>query len=101
MLWAGQLAAFLDGVGERSAAGPVTGPLLSPLFGRVGGLEPVARHDSEARESERSPIECVLDDKIDEEGGPLVYAPESEELLQRSLDSTCRKLYRFRHQSGR
>jgi hypothetical protein len=32
---------------------------------------------------------------LHEEGGPLVYAMESEELLQRSFDSTCRKLYRF------
>ena len=47
----------------------------------------------------RKAIETVLDDRIDEEGGPLVYAMESEEALQRSLDSTCRKLYHFR-QSG-
>jgi hypothetical protein len=44
----------------------------------------------------RKPIEQILDDKIDDEGGPLVYALESEEPLQRSLDSTCRKLYHFR-----
>ena len=47
------------------------------------------------------PIEQVLADRIDEEGGPLVYAMESEEPLQRSLDSTCRKLYRFLSQSPR
>jgi len=29
----------------------------------------------------------ILDNRIDEEGGPLVYAMESEEPLQRSLDS--------------
>ena len=40
-------------------------------------------------------IAKVLNERIDEEGGPLVYALESEEALQRSLDSTCRKLYRF------
>ncbi len=44
-------------------------------------------------------IEQILDDRIDEEGGPLVFALESEEPLQRSLDSTCRKLYRFLSQS--
>jgi hypothetical protein len=45
-------------------------------------------------------IERILDDRIDEEGGPLVYATESEEALQRSFDSTCRKLYLFlRHQA--
>jgi hypothetical protein len=49
----------------------------------------------------RKSIEQILDDRIDEEGGPLVYALESEEPLQRSLDSTCRKLYRFLTQSPR
>jgi len=43
----------------------------------------------------RQSIEQVLTDRIDDEGGPLVYALESEESLQRSLDSTCRKLHRF------
>jgi hypothetical protein len=46
----------------------------------------------------RKSIEEILDDRIDEEGGPLVYALESEELQQRSLDSTCRKLYLFLRQ---
>jgi len=49
----------------------------------------------------RKPIEQNLADRIDEEGGPLVYAMESEEPLQRSLDSTCRRLYRFLSQSPR
>jgi hypothetical protein len=49
----------------------------------------------------RRPIEHILEDKIDEEGGPLVFALESEELLQRSLDATCKKLYRFRNHSPR
>ena len=49
----------------------------------------------------RKHIEQILDERIDEEGGPLVYAYESEEALQRSLDSTCRKLYRFRGQPPR
>jgi serine/threonine protein kinase len=43
----------------------------------------------------RKSIEQLLHDRIDDEGGPLVYALESEESLQRSLDSTCRKLHRF------
>jgi hypothetical protein len=33
--------------------------------------------------------------------GPLVYALESEELLQRSLDPTRRKLHLFLHQRPR
>ena len=49
----------------------------------------------------RKSIEQILDDRIDDEGGPLVYALESEEPLQRSFDSTCRKLYRFLCQSAR
>jgi hypothetical protein len=40
-------------------------------------------------------IEQILYDRIDDEGGPLVYALESEESLQRSFDSTCRILHRF------
>lgn len=43
----------------------------------------------------RKSIEQILADRIDDEGGPLVYAMESEEQQQRSLDSTCKKLYRF------
>jgi len=43
-------------------------------------------------------IQQILDDRIDEEGGPLVYALESDEMQQRSLDSTCRKLYLFLRQ---
>jgi hypothetical protein len=43
----------------------------------------------------RKSIEQILEHRIDDEGGPLVYALESEEPLQRSLDSTCRRLYRF------
>jgi hypothetical protein len=49
----------------------------------------------------RNPIEQILADRIDEEGGPLVHAMESEEPLQHSLDSTCRKLYRFLSQPPR
>jgi hypothetical protein len=46
----------------------------------------------------KKPIEQILDDRIDEEGGPL-YGVDSEE-QQRSFDSTCRKLYRFLSQSS-
>jgi hypothetical protein len=49
----------------------------------------------------RKGIEQVLADRIDEEGGPLVYAMESEEDQQRSLDSTCKKLHRFLSRSAR
>jgi hypothetical protein len=46
----------------------------------------------------RKSMEQILNDRIDDEGGPLVYALETEESLQRSLDSTCRKLYLFLRQ---
>jgi hypothetical protein len=49
----------------------------------------------------RKSMEQILDGRIDEEGGPLVYAMESEEDQQRSLDSTCKKLYRFLNRSSR
>lgn len=46
-------------------------------------------------------IRQLLDDRIDDDGGPLIYAMESEESLQRAFDSTCRKLHRFLSQSPR
>jgi hypothetical protein len=49
----------------------------------------------------RKNIEQILAGRIDEEGGPLIYAMESEEEQQRSFDSTCKKLYRFLNQSPR
>src|SRR5437879_10812556 len=48
----------------------------------------------------RKHIEQILADRIDDEGGPLVYAMESEENQQRSFDSTCKKLHRFLSQSS-
>jgi hypothetical protein len=39
------------------------------------------------------PAEKLLRDVIGADGGPLIYNGSEEE--QRSLDSTCRKLYRF------
>jgi hypothetical protein len=58
----------------------------------------IIRDLNETPSLRRKSIEEILDDRIDDEGGPLVYALESEELLQRSLDSTCRKLYLFLRQ---
>jgi hypothetical protein len=42
----------------------------------------------------KKPIEQILFDGIDEEGGPLIYGVSSEQ-QQRSFDSTCRKFHRF------
>jgi len=49
----------------------------------------------------RKSIQQILENRIDDEGGPLVYPLESEESLQRSFDSTCRKLHRFLRRSPR
>ena len=49
----------------------------------------------------RKSIEQILGDRIDDEGGSLLYAMESEEDQQRSFDATCKKLYRFLSQSPR
>jgi hypothetical protein len=46
----------------------------------------------------RKRIQQILADRIDEEGGPLLYGVDSEE-QQRHFDSTCKKLYRFLSQS--
>lgn len=48
----------------------------------------------------RRPIERVLAEFLDEEGGPLMY-PLITEAEQRSFDSTCRKLCRFLQHSKR
>jgi|SRR5580658_3229656 hypothetical protein len=48
----------------------------------------------------RRPIERVLSEFLDEDGGPLMY-PLFTETEQRSFDSTCRKLYRFLLESKR
>jgi hypothetical protein len=58
----------------------------------------IIRNLNETPSLRRKSIEHILDDRIDDEGGPLVYALESEEMLQRSLDYTCRKLYLFLRQ---
>ena len=55
----------------------------------------IIRDLNETPSLRRKSIEQILAERIDDEGGPLVYALESEESLQRSLDSTCRKLHRF------
>ena len=58
----------------------------------------IITHLNENPSLRRKTIEQILDDRIDDEGGPLVYAMESEELLQRSFDATCRKLRLFLRQ---
>lgn len=42
----------------------------------------------------KSPVEALLFDLLEEEGGPLIW-PRITESAQNSFDATCRKLYRF------
>lgn len=60
----------------------------------------IIRDLNETPSLRRKSIEQILNDRIDDEGGPLVYALESEESQQRSLDSTCRKLHLFLRQKS-
>jgi hypothetical protein len=54
----------------------------------------IIRDLNEDPSQRKIPVERILSDAIDDEGGPLVHGGDSEE-AQRSLDSTCRKLRRF------
>jgi hypothetical protein len=116
---AGHLAAFVDGWEKDLPAGrglvACFRPFLEDLI--VSDVSPktiqkhvdnlwalggeIIRDLNENPSLRRKPIEHILHDRLDEEGGPLVYALESEEPLQRAFDSTCRKLYRFLRQSPR
>jgi hypothetical protein len=60
----------------------------------------IIRNLNETPSLRRKTIEQILDDRIDDEGGPLLYGIDSEE-QQRSFDSTCRKFHRFLSQSPR
>ena len=60
----------------------------------------IIRDLNETPSLRRKDIQRLLDDRIDDEGGPLLYGIDSEE-QQRSFDSTCRKLHRFLSQSPR
>jgi len=62
----------------------------------LGGA--IIRDLNETPSLRRKNIQQILDDRIDDEGGPLLYGVDSEE-QQRSFDSTCRKLHRFLGQS--
>jgi hypothetical protein len=89
---------FLEGLVRSDLLGKTIQKHVDNLWA-LGGE--IIRDLNENPSLRRKPIEQILDDRIDDEGGPLVYALESEEPLQRSLDSTCRKLYRFRQSVGR
>ena len=62
------------------------------------GGEVIARRHDDAKLCKR-PVEDVLFDLIEEEGGPLIW-PNITESKQNAFDATCRKLYRF-HAQGK
>jgi len=108
----------VDGVGKRSAAGGEVGGLLPAFVEELAAsdLSPktiqkhvdnlwalggeIIRDLNETPSLRRKHIEQILEDRIDDEGGPLLYGVDSDE-QQRSFDSTCRKLHRFLSQSPR
>jgi hypothetical protein len=45
----------------------------------------------------KQPIDELLSNLVEEEGGPLIW-PRITEAAQRAFDATCRKLYRFLQQ---
>ncbi len=59
---------------------------------QVGGAMIQFRHGDPALK--RLPIDTLIRDMIEEEGGPLLW-PRISESEQKALDATCRKLYRF------
>jgi hypothetical protein len=62
------------------------------------GGEVIGRRHDDADLCKR-PVEDVLFDLIEEEGGPLIW-PNITESKQKAFDATCRKLYRF-HVQGK
>jgi len=57
----------------------------------------IIRDLNETPSLRKKPVEHILFDVIDDEGGPLIHNCDSEE-QQRSFDSTCRKFRRFLQQ---
>ena len=60
----------------------------------LGGEIIRRRHDDRAKR----PIEDLLFDLLEDEGGPLIW-PRITESEQNAFDATCRKLYRFLNQA--
>ena len=58
----------------------------------VGG-EIIRRRRSDP-DLERLPIDTLVGELIEADGGPLIY-PRISESEQRAIDATCRKLHRF------
>ena len=58
----------------------------------------VVRRRHEDTELYKQPVQTLIFNLIEEEGGPLIW-PRISESQQNSFDATCRKLYRFLQQN--
>lgn len=58
----------------------------------------VVRRRHEDPELYKQPVQTLIFNLIEEEGGPLIW-PRISESQQSSFDATCRKLYRFLQQN--
>ena len=94
-----QIVEYLKPFLRHLLAGPLSRPTLRRHRDNVWllGGEIIRRMqmDSDLR---KPPIEQVVFDLIEDEGGPLLSHRQSE-AEQRSFDATCRKLFRFLTQS--
>ena len=63
---------------------------------QVGGEIIRRRHDDP--DLKRLPVDHLVRQVIEEDGGPLIW-PRVSETAQNTIDATCRKLYRFLNQS--
>jgi hypothetical protein len=63
---------------------------------QVGGEIIRRRHDDP--DLKRLPIDQLVRQMVEEDGGPLIW-PRISEAEQNAIDATCRKLYRFLNQS--
>ncbi|WP_097189652.1 hypothetical protein [Caballeronia arationis] len=57
------------------------------------------RHRHENPDRLALPAEALLDELIEEDGGPLIW-PTITESEQNSFDATCRKLYQYRNRAS-
>lgn len=63
---------------------------------QVGGEIIRRRYDNP--DLKRLPIDQLIRQLVEEDGGPLIW-PRISETEQNAIDATCRKLYRFLNQS--
>jgi hypothetical protein len=63
---------------------------------QVGGEVIRRRHDDP--DLNRLPIDQLVRQLVEDDGGPLIW-PRISETEQNAIDATCRKLYRFLNQS--